>query len=118
MDYTVLIAPLAFLAAVQLNTKLSLGTFSSASLAVGLPFVIDRVLAWVTIIGRDVPFFSNVFPIDSLLTAATQLALAWYAFKTLQLSDDYSTWLTWVIGGGLAVVYGVPMAINLIVNTL
>lgn len=116
MDYAALIAPLAYLAAVQISTKLNTQPAFNSSLAVGLPFLVDIILAWLMIAGLDAPFLSNVFSVQALLTLLFQLIVARYVFKILQLSEGYASWLAWVIGGGVAVVYLVPMIINFLIR--
>ena len=108
MDYAALIAPLAYLAAVHLSTKFNLRPISCSVLAVGLPFTVDRFLIWLSVAGHDMPIFVNVFAVDDLISVIVQLVTAWFVFKQLQLSGDYTSWLIWAIGGGLVVVYVVP----------
>lgn len=113
MDYTALLAPLAFLMAVQFSLKLNTGPVFNSIIAVGTPLLASRILAWIMLSGgHNQPSLIDLFPISVIVTTAIQLVVAWFVFSKLQVSEGYDSWIYWALGGGVVVIYVVPMVVG------
>ena len=111
MNLLGLLAPLAYVAAVQLAVKYSIKPLTGALVAVVLPFVVNSVFRWIQAVGFDLPILGYVLSIPIIVTLVCQLAVAYLVFAKLELTDGLAAWLGWVVGGGL-IILALPAVIT------
>ena len=116
MNYMALLAPLAYIAAVQLGVKYGAKPSICASVAVLMPFIVSSVAKWIYFAGYDLPVAPNVFSLPILITVVCQFALAAYVFQKLSAADGYVAWIWWAVGGGIVVIYVVPAIIAALIR--
>lgn len=115
MDLSMLIAILAYVAAVQMATKYSAGPIASSTLAVFLPFVIASFTRWMYFSGTSVPILANLFSLSIVTSFIVQFVFALIIFRNLENEDGYSRWLAWVIGGGVVLILVVPAMVKQVI---
>lgn len=113
MDFTPLIAPLAFVGAAQLLAKFNLKPITASCLAVLPPLLVALILRVIYITGYNLPFLPNFLRFSDVVILILQLIAAAIIFRKLSDSDDsLFDWFAWTIGGLLIVVYIIPFTIH------
>ncbi len=114
MDYSLIIALLAFFGAVQLCNKFNVGAVLCSAVAVGIPFLVSIVLKSIYLIGYKMPLLENLFSVAALISIICQFAASVFIFRKLQSEDGYISWLGWGVGGAIVVVVLIPTVIRAI----
>ncbi len=112
MDYTLIIAFLAFFGALQLCNKFNVSPGLSSSVAVGVPFVVNLCLKWIYVIGYKLPLFENLFSLVTMLSVAVQFVVAFFVFRKIQSEDRLGVFMAWGVAGSIVVILGVPLVLS------
>ncbi len=111
IDYSLIIAILAFFAAVQLAIKQNTPPLLSSLVAVGVPVIVSSVLKLINLLGWQLPILENIISLQLIVTVAIQFAISFVVFKRLRDEDGYEALLVWGVGGVIAVCFATPLIV-------
>lgn len=115
MGYSLVIALLSYIGAIQLSLKFNTRPAVATTVAVVLPTVVGLFLQYLYVTGYDLPVAENLFTVSATLVFAIQFFIAYVVFSKLQEEENILPWLAWGVAGAICIYFVVPFGIGYVV---
>jgi len=112
MDYGIIIAVAAYIAGIQSVIKFGLSPVFGAIIAVGVPFVVGKVVYWILIGSNLTSLWGDVFNLANIFVLLVQFFIMILLLRYLKNTDSLATYFALSLVGYVGIIIVLPLIIN------